>query len=236
MRTDVPSDAALLARIRQGDQGAFSTLVPRYHGSLVRLACGYVASRAIAQEVVQDTWLAVLKGLHRFEGRAAFRTWLFTILANRARTRGEREGRSVSFSAAGADEREGETAVAGSCFDAAGRWRTPPRDWARNTPEASLLEVEANATLESAIASLPGSCRTAVAPRDIEGLTARETCAILEISDGNQRVLLHRARTRLRQALDERDRPPRSVAGALENRSAHPGAPFRGTSRTGNTT
>lgn len=197
------SDHALLARIRHGDGSAFSTLVPRYHGSLVRVALGYAPSRAVAEEVAQETWVAVLDGLERFEGRAAFRTWLFKILVNRAKTRGVQEGRSVPFSAE-QDQTDDEPAVDPSRFDASGRWIDPPRDWWSDSAEALLLGAEANATLQSAIASLPERCRLVVTLRDIEGLEAEEVCAVLGVSDANLRVLLHRARSRLRHALEER--------------------------------
>lgn len=202
-----PDDEVLLGRIRGGDRDAFATLVRRHHGSLTRIAMGYVSTRQSAEEVAQDAWLAVLEGLDRFEGRSSFRTWLFTILVNRAKTRGVREGRSVPSSALAEGEASEEPAVPPSRFDSNGRWSEPPRDWHDQTPEALLDQAETRAAVIAAISVLPDKYRIVLTLRDLEGMEAEEVCRILEISEANQRVLLHRARSRLRQALEARSAP-----------------------------
>lgn len=201
MLADAPADDhALLDRLQAGDEGAFTVLVGRYHGPLVRLALVFVSSRAVAEEVVQETWLAVLQGLGRFERRSSFRTWLYRILTNRAKTRGVRESRTVPFSALGEADEPG---VPAGEFQSDGHWLEPPRPWQATSPEAIALRAEAMGFLERSLADLPAKQRAVVTLRDVEGLSSDEVCNVLELSDVHQRVLLHRGRTALRRALDQ---------------------------------
>jgi len=171
---------------------------------MLRIALMYVSSRAVAEEVVQETWLAVFTGLERFEGRSTLKTWLFRILTNKAKTRGQREGRTLPFSALAADRDEEATAVDVDRFLGpdnrhAGHWAAPPR----GVPEERLLAGEARAKIEAAIDALPPNQRTVITLRDVEGLSAEEACNILGVSETNQRVLLHRARSKVRAALEQ---------------------------------
>jgi RNA polymerase sigma-70 factor (ECF subfamily) len=203
-----PSDDARLIRALRGrDEAAFAALVDQYHGSLVRLAMVYVSSRAVAEDVVQETWIGVLQGIDRFEGRSAFRTWLFRILTNQAKRRGERESRSVPFSAlAPAQSEENDPAVDPERFlpdghRYAGHWTAFPRDW-QQTPEERLLSAETRDFVRQAIEALPPNQRLVITMRDVEGWPAEEVCNVLAISETNQRVLLHRARSKVRRALE----------------------------------
>ena len=193
-----PEDARLVDGLRSGDEAAFATLMREYGGSLLRVAMMYVSSRAVAEEVVQETWLGVLKGINRFEGRSSLKTWIFRILTNTAKTRAQREGRSVPFSSL---EEEGsfEPTVERERFGAAGHWAVPPRAW----PEQRLLSAETRSVLESAIEQLPPTQRTVIRLRDVEGWSAEEVRNVLELSETNQRVLLHRARAKVRRALEQ---------------------------------
>jgi RNA polymerase sigma-70 factor (ECF subfamily) len=193
-------DAPLLERLREGDEAAFMELVERHHAALVRLAQSFVSSRAVAEEVAQETWLGVLNGIDRFEGRSSLKTWIFRILVNRAKTRGERESRSVPFSSL--DDPAGEPSVDPDRFVDAGAWSSPPRPW-EGEPVERLLAGEAREVIDAAIAELPPVQRSVITLRDLEGLDADETCELLDLTDGNQRVLLHRARSRVRQALED---------------------------------
>ena len=184
----------LLQRLRASDEQAFVILVRRYHDPMLRLACGFVPSRAVAEEVVQDTWMGVLRGISGFEGRSSLRTWLFRILVNRARTAGERERRSVAIGDAG-------PAVDQSRFDDAGSWAAPPEQWIEDTDDR-LRAGQLAGRIRSAIEELPTRQREVVTLRDVEGLSSHEVCHVLEITDGNQRVLLHRGRSRVRQVLE----------------------------------
>jgi RNA polymerase sigma-70 factor (ECF subfamily) len=196
-------DLALVRRLLSRDESAFQGLIEQYHGRLLRLALAFVADRSVAEEVVQETWLAVLNGLPRFEGRSTLKTWIFRILTNRAKTRGTREARSVSFSSL-MDGAEGqEPAVEPARFTADGMWADPPRPWKEETPEDLLLRSEALAVAQRALAELPAGQRAVVTLRDIEGLSSEETCNTLEISETNQRVLLHRGRAKVRRALEQ---------------------------------
>jgi RNA polymerase sigma-70 factor, ECF subfamily len=204
-----PDEQRLLARLRAGDEQAFMEVVERYGPSLLRVALLFVATRAVAEEVVQETWLAVLAGIDRFEGRSSFKTWLFRILTNRAKTRGVREARSVPFSAlAGPEAGQDEPAVDPDRFLPAdhprwpGHWAASPRSWAE-TPEQRLLGTETQRVIHESIEGLPAAQRAVITLRDIEGLESDEVCNALDLSDGNQRVLLHRARSRVRAALDD---------------------------------
>lgn len=191
----------LLAKLRRGDAEAFASLVQRYQASLVRIALGFVSSQAVAEEVVQDAWMAVINGLDRFEGRSSFRTWLFSILINRAKTRGQRESRGTPFSALGTG-RSDETEITADHFRDNGAWASPPRSWGAESPEEILLRDEMANVIDKAIAALPDRYRVMVTLRDIEELPSDEVCRMLEINEQNQRVLLHRARARLRQWIE----------------------------------
>jgi RNA polymerase sigma-70 factor, ECF subfamily len=202
------ADTSLLSALRHGDEDAFAELVERYHGPLKRLARSFGASDAVAEEIVQETWLGVLQGLDRFEERSSLKTWLFTILKNQARTRSMREKRSMPFSSLG---HEGEEDNGGPAFDPDrfqgedGRWpehwATPPQPWSE--PDVRLAAIEAREHLRDALASLPQRQQLVVALRDVEGLSSDEVCEVLEISEANQRVLLHRGRSTLRSVLEE---------------------------------
>jgi RNA polymerase sigma-70 factor (ECF subfamily) len=203
-----PEELKLVEALRRRDESAFEALVDRYHGSLLRMAQFYVPSRAVAEEVVQETWLGVLQGIGRFEGRSSLKTWLFRILLNRARTRGERESRSIPFSAVFDPAAEpGEPAMDPSRFlDAThgpltNHWATPPQSWGESA-EQLLLAKETRGVIQKAIEKLPASQREVITLRDIEGWTSEEVCNALGVSETNQRVLLHRARTAVRRALD----------------------------------
>jgi RNA polymerase sigma-70 factor (ECF subfamily) len=188
------ADATLLGRLRDGDEQAFTDLVERYHSSMLRLAMSFVPSQAVAEEVVQDTWLAVLRGLGRFEERSSLRTWVFTILVNRARSTGVREARTVPVADAG-------PVVDASRFGPNGAWAAPPAHWAEEA-ENRIDAVKLSGLLRGGLDGLPGRQREVVLLRDVEGLSSAEVCAVLSISEVNQRVLLHRGRSKLRQVLE----------------------------------
>jgi RNA polymerase sigma-70 factor, ECF subfamily len=205
--TDPDADGELIASLRRLDEAAFVVLVGRYQGPLLRLALVYCRSLAVAEEIVQDTWLGVIQGIDRFEGRASFRTWLFQILINRARTRAEREGRTVSFSSL-TDEVDsvGEPAVPAARFRGAddpwpNNWALPPHSWGESS-DARLLAAETLALVKRAIGQLPLAQQQVITLRDVEGWTSEDVCNVLTISETNQRVLLHRARSRVRAALE----------------------------------
>jgi RNA polymerase sigma-70 factor (ECF subfamily) len=200
-----PSDDELLAGMRAGDEGAFRVFVGRYHGAMIRAAARYVSSPAIAEEVAQEAWMGVIRGLDRFEGRSSVKTWLFRIVENQARTRGAREPRATPFSALPADD-EGGPAVDPARFlgpgdPFAGYWDTPPARFS-DLPEEQLLSAETREAIGQAIAALPARQQQVISLRDVEGWHAEEVCEFLGLSVGNQRVLLHRARSRVRAALE----------------------------------
>jgi len=195
-------DTALVGRLLAGDEGAFTELIGRYQGRLLRLALTFVSSRAAAEEVVQDAWLGVLQGLRAFEGRSSLKTWIFRIVINRAKSRGVRDGRMPSLSSLTSRETAPEPAVDPGRFTANGMWRNPPAPWAEETPETLLLRAEVRKFIEEAIDSLPSQQRAVLTLRDVEGMDSEEVCNVLEISETNQRVLLHRARSKVRQALE----------------------------------
>lgn len=200
---DDADDLALLERARDGDEEAFAALVRRYSPSLLRVAQMYVPSRAVAEEVVQETWLGVVRGLERFEGRSSFRTWLFRILVNRAKTRGVRERRTVPFAALAADDADAdEPSVDPTRFAQEGFWGAPPRRWDED-PESALRSREALRIAREAIAELPERQRAVITMRDLEGLSSDEVRNVLDVSETNQRVLLHRARAKVRKALED---------------------------------
>jgi len=199
------ADAALLARLRAGDEAAFEALVARHYATMLAVAQTYVKGRAVAEEVVQEAWLGVIKGLDRFEGRSSLKTWILSILVNQAKTRGVREARSVPFTAL-APESE-EPAVDPSRFRSAeesypGHWRAFPGDWGRSAA-AAVQDRETLRVVMGAIAELPDAQQTVIRMRDVEGFSSEEVCDALSVSEGNQRVLLHRARSRVRAALEE---------------------------------
>jgi RNA polymerase sigma-70 factor (ECF subfamily) len=187
----VDEDGALVDRLRAGDEDAFVELVRRYQSRLVRLAEATVGRNAVAQEVTQDTWLAVVRGVDRFEGRSSFKTWLFHILLNRARTAQYRERRAGNPDDT-VDER----------FDASGAWAVPPEPWADRADDR-LAASDLAARVHDLLPQLPDVQRQVVVLRDVEGVPATEVAALLGLSDGNQRVLLHRGRARLRHLLAE---------------------------------
>jgi RNA polymerase sigma-70 factor, ECF subfamily len=195
------SDAELIRRLRVGDEQAFVALVERYNGSMLRIAASFVPSRAVAEEVVQDTWLAVLRGIAGFEGRSSLRTWVFTILVNRARSTGTREQRSIPVADTG-------PVVDGSRFGLDGKWSSPPEHWIEEA-EDRLAAGKLADLLRSAMDDLPVRQREVVVLRDVEGMSSEEVCDVLAISEGNQRVLLHRGRSKLRQVLETTLRGPR---------------------------
>jgi RNA polymerase sigma-70 factor (ECF subfamily) len=190
-------DRALRERLRAGDEHAFEALVARHDGALRRVARTFVRTDSAAEEVVQEAWLGVMRGLGTFEGRSSLRTWIFRILVNKARTRAARDARSLPFSAL---ERDDRPAVEPAAFAADGRWVSAP---ARldDDPETGLLSAELRRHLRRAVDALPPQQRAVITLRDLVGLSAREVCDLLELSDANQRVLLHRARARVRTAL-----------------------------------
>ncbi|HEV7535955.1 MAG TPA: sigma-70 family RNA polymerase sigma factor [Acidimicrobiia bacterium] len=193
-------DAALVEALRRGDEKAFATLIDRYHASLLRLAMSYVATKEQAEDVVQETWLGVLNGIDRFEGRSSLKTWIFRILVNRAKTKGVRERRSVPFSSLESDGDEREPAVDPSRFQE-GAWSAPPESW-EGIPEDRLLSGETRTVVEDAIARLPDMQRAVITLRDVRGFTAQEACEVLGLTEANQRVLLHRARSKVRARLE----------------------------------
>jgi RNA polymerase sigma-70 factor (ECF subfamily) len=200
-------DESLVERARSGDEEAFATLVRRYTPMLMRLARMYVPTDALAEDVVQETWVAVLRGLDRFEGRSSFKTWLFRILVNRAKTRGVREHRSIPFASVGAGEGvEGEEGdgptVDPSRFTSEGAWTSAPADW-HDDPQASLESEEALRIVREAIDELPERQKIVITLRDLEGLSSDEVRNVLDVSETNQRVLLHRARAKVRKALED---------------------------------
>jgi RNA polymerase sigma-70 factor (ECF subfamily) len=193
-----PDDRRVIAALLDGDERAFEELVGRYHGSLLRLAMMYVRTRSAAEEVVQGTWLGVLRGLPSFEGRSSLKTWIFRILVNQARTRGVRERRSLPFSALAGG---GEPAVDPDRFLPDGRWAAPPRRWS-DSPEHLILSTEAQEQVLMAIDALTRLQREVITLRDVEGWSSAEVREALGLSEANERVLLHRARSKVRARLE----------------------------------
>ena len=194
-------DAELLGRLRAGDEDAFMEIVARYSPLMRRIALGYVRSPAVADDVVQEAWLGVLTGLGRFEGRSSLKTWILRILINQARTRATREARSLPFSALAREEEDEGPAVDPARFGPDGGWKSLPDDW-RTLPEERLLANETLAVLRQAVDGLPERQREVFLLRDVEGWESDEVAAALEVSAGNERVLLHRARAKVRAALE----------------------------------
>lgn len=201
------ADAELVARLRAGDEAAFLTLVEEHGPAMLRFASMHLP-RAVAEEIVQDTWLGVLQGVGRFEQRSALRTWIFSILMNRVRTQAQRERRSLPFSALADAGADAEPALPPERFLGADHpqwphhWAAPPKNWG-DAPEERLLSAEVRAEIQRAIDTLPPGQREVITMCDIEGWTAEEACELLRITPGNQRVLLHRARSKVRHALEQ---------------------------------
>ena len=195
--TAISKDAALLQALREGDEATFAELVDAWGPVMVRMALVHTASQAVAEEVVQEAWLTVLRDLDRFEGRSSLRTWVLGIVVNLARSRSRAERRATP---------SGEPLFEPSRFRPAGdpwphHWAIGPTPWP--TPEDELLAGETRRVILAAVAKLPATQREVLVLRDIEGATAEETCNVLAISDTNQRVLLHRARSRVRKAIED---------------------------------
>jgi RNA polymerase sigma-70 factor (ECF subfamily) len=202
----VEDDLRLATAAQQGDERAFEVLVDRYNASLLRVAMLYLRDRSVAEEVVQETWLGVIRGLDRFERRSLLRTWIFRILTNTAKTRAVRESRSVPFSALATTEAADGPSVDPERFRGAddrwsGHWASPPQSWAE-LPEGRLVSKETLGVVREAIAALPLMQAKVITLRDVEGWSSEEVCALLELSEGNQRVLLHRARSKVRSQLE----------------------------------
>lgn len=189
-------ETALVQLLAAGDRVAFEQVYKQHNTSLVRVATGVVRSRATAEEVAQDTWIAVLKSIAGFEGRSSLASWIFSILINKARSRAKREGRIVSFDGGGEDDN------LTAAFDGRGRWKDMPELWETLTPERILAGRSVMEHVNAAIEALPPGQRSVIILRAQQGLDAEEVCAILGISEGNMRVLLHRARLGVRAALD----------------------------------
>jgi RNA polymerase sigma-70 factor (ECF subfamily) len=194
----LPDDAELVAGLRRGDQAVVAQLVDAFSPGLLRMARMFVRDQAVAEEVVQETWIAVLRGIDRFEGRSSLRTWIYRILMNTARTRGRREARSIPFSAAASAD---EPSVDPDRFLEHGGWRIGPGEW--TSPEDELLQGETRDAILAAIEDLPDAQRAVITMRDVEGFPSDEVSEILGITDGNQRVLLHRARSTVRRRIEE---------------------------------
>jgi RNA polymerase sigma-70 factor, ECF subfamily len=204
------SERDLCAALRRGDESAFSTLVSLYHAPLRRLALSYVRSAAVADEVVQETWLGVIRGIQAFEERSSLKTWVFRILTNTAKTRAERESRVVPLSSVTAGDPGGdEPAVDPDRFldqqhaRWPGHWASPPTRW-NELPAENLEGRELLSAMKDAIEELPSRQRQVIVLRDVEGWDAEEVCRVLELSEANQRVLLHRARSKVRQTIEDR--------------------------------
>ena len=194
----------LLKRLRAGDERAFEALVGLHYPTMLAVARHYVSSRAVAEEVVQEAWLGVLKGLDRFEGRSSLRTWIMRILVNKAKTRGARDARTVPFASlapVGEEPAVDPERFRGRDDPFPGHWRTYPGNWQR-LPEETLADREMLDVVLSTIHQLPPPQRIVITMRDIQGCEAEEVCEALDVSEGNQRVLLHRARSKVRSALE----------------------------------
>jgi RNA polymerase sigma-70 factor (ECF subfamily) len=201
----VADERRLVEAIRAGDESAFTALVREYGPMMLRVARMFVSSRAVAEEVVQEAWLGVLNGIGRFEGRSSLKTWIFRILTNTAKTRAVREGRSVPFSSLGGEDDDGPPVdpdrFLGDDTRFPGHWSSVPQSW--GAPEDRLLADETLEVIEREIEKLPRAQAIVLTMRDVEGFDAEEVCNALDITETNQRVLLHRARSKVRRALEE---------------------------------
>lgn len=209
------SDAEVARALCCGDEAAYRALLDRYHGAMVRVARLYVSDDVVVDDVVQETWLEVFRGIRRFEGRSSLKTWIFRILTNIARTRGRQEARSVPFSALGETEEGQEPSVPAAFFLADGPWRghwvSGPQPWA-DIPEERLLSAEMRDVMSGIIALLPANQRAVMTMRDLDGWLPEEISHVLGVTDGHQRVLLHRARSKVRAALERYFRDEQVVA------------------------
>lgn len=197
MREGMADEGALITRLAGGDRAAFDCVYRKHNSSMLRLCEGMVRNRATAEEIVQDTWVAVLTGIRGFEGRSSLAGWIFAILVNKARSRAQRDGRTVSF------DGEGEDDGLAAAFDGRGRWKDIPDLWETITPDRIVEGRSMVAHVAAAIEKLPAAQRSVLILRGQQGLDPAEVCAILNITDGNMRVLLHRARLSVRKSLDK---------------------------------
>jgi RNA polymerase sigma-70 factor (ECF subfamily) len=198
-------DERELAALRAGDEAAFLALVSRHQSAMLRIAMTYVRSRAVAEEVVQEAWIGVLRGLHRFEGRSSLRSWIFSILVNCAKSRGAHELRTIPMSALSPDPDDDAPSVTPDRFRQdgdrwAGHWSDPPEPW----PDERVASAELVALVREALETLPATQRTVMSLRDLDGWESEEVCELLGVSEGNQRVLLHRARSKVRALVERR--------------------------------
>lgn len=194
-------DSELVERLLVGDEGAFEALIESHHRGMVRLARSFVSDESVAEEVVQETWTAVLDGLEGFEGRSKLKTWIFGILTNLARKRGKRDARTVNWSSVSEEPLDREVAEESSRFNAEGHWSVPPVPW-NVDPEQELMRARMLERIAEAIEELPERQQAVVNLRDVEGWSSEEVCEVLDITKGNQRVLLHRGRSKVRDALE----------------------------------
>lgn len=199
--TSFESEHELVSRLRDGDEAAFAELVDRHHASMVRLARMFVGSQANAEEIVQETWLAVIDAIDRFEGRSSVKTWLFGILTNQAKKRAKKDKRTGAWSSLFDTEMDEELSTEPERFDGGGRWTRPPIRW-KIDPEERMMKQKLLEVVQEALEQLPASQQSVVWLRDVEGLGSEEVCRVLELTPGNQRVLLHRGRARLRKAVE----------------------------------
>ena len=195
-------DARLVEALARADEATFIEVVDRYQPAMFRLALTYTSSRAVAEEVVQEAWLGLLDGIKRFEGRSSLRTWLLRIVTNIARRRAQREGRSIPFSSLDRETESGEPAVEPRRFGTDRDWSAPPQSWA-GLPEDRLFSQETMDHVRAAVEALPELQRQVIMLRDIDGLSGDEVCNVLLLSDTNQRVLLHRARSKVRARMEQ---------------------------------
>ncbi len=225
MRPSEFDDPMFLERLRQGDEAAYRSLIRRFHRSLISVALSVIGSHAQAEEVVQDAWLAVFSSVSRFEGRSSLATWLFTIVLNRARSRAQRKKRTVALPAGLDGAEPGERGVPLSAFKPDGHWVETPRLWDDINPERIVGGRQLWDHVQAEIERLPAGQRAVLVMRDMEGQSAEETCVLLNITAENQRVLLHRARSRIRQSIDALTSAPAPVATIVRRpvRAARPG-------------
>ncbi len=198
--TMAPADSEIIARLKAGDEATFLGLVRRHQDTMIRVSMRYCRSRSVAEEIVQDSWVAVLDGLDRFEGRSSFKTWMYRIVVNRSITRAKREGKVVPLSSMAP---EGEDKVVDpSRFSADGSWVDPPLSWG-TAPDRQSDDEEIKRLVTEAIAKLPERQGLVIKLRDVQGLSGEDVCNLLDISPTNQRVLLHRARSKVRELLED---------------------------------
>jgi RNA polymerase sigma factor (sigma-70 family) len=197
----VEDDATIVARLRAGDEAMFGQLLDSWSRGMLRAARAYVSTEDSAEDVVQDTWLAVIRGIDRFEGRSSLKTWVYRILVNTAKTRGVRESRTVPYGHAEDGPTVDPARFRGPDDPYAGHWKEYPPVW--RSPESEVVSREVRARIEAALAELPHRQRIVITLRDVEGYSSEEVCEILEITAANQRVLLHRARAAVRGRLEE---------------------------------